>query len=317
MLGPLIVDVLGQTLTKQDIQLLRCPIVGGVVLFTRNYESPEQLQELTSAIKALRYPELLICVDHEGGVVQRFQKSFTRLPAMNTLGEHYVIEPEQALIQSEQLGYTMASELRIYGVDVSFAPVLDLDKGVSNVLQGGRAISANVDVVIKIAKAYVAGMHRAGMAAVGKHFPGHGSVSLDSHFALPVDNRDTAEIMQDDCHPFTELLATDLQGIMPAHIIFTAVDSAPASLSAIWLKNILREKLGFKGTIISDCLSMVGAVETFPEPSERVAAALQAGCDLVLLCNDRPAQLEVVKNLQVEPKVDLATKIENIKEYYE
>jgi beta-N-acetylhexosaminidase len=317
MLGPLIVDVLGQTLTEQDIQLLRYPIVGGVVLFTRNYESLEQLRQLTSAIKAIRDPELLICIDHEGGAVQRLREGFTRLPAMNTLGKLYAIEPAQALMQAEQLGFTMASELRAYGVDLSFAPVLDLNKGLSNVLQGGRAISASVDAVIRIAKAYIAGMHRAKMAAIGKHFPGHGSVSLDSHFALPVDKRDAEEIMQEDCHPFSELITTDLQGIMPAHIIFPAVDSVPASLSTVWLNDILRQQLGFKGTVISDCLSMAGAVETFPEPAERVAAALQAGCDLVLLCNDRPAQLAVVESLQVEPNVDLADKIENIKEYHE
>lgn len=296
MNGSLIADLQGLEITAEESDILKHPSIGGVVLFKRNYASIEQLKNLTTAIRALRDPALLIAVDHEGGVVQRFIDGFTRLPPMCELGVEYQRDSANALIQAEQLGYVMASELKACGVDLSFAPVLDLDKGMSRVLAGGRAISSDPLITATVAKAYVKGMRRAGMIAVGKHFPGHGSVIVDSHLGLPIDDRSFAEIAADDLIPFQQLIADDLEAIMPAHIIFSAVDDRPASLSPIWLQDILRDQLGFKGIVYSDCLSMAGAAQMIQSPVERVKQALAAGCDKALLCNDRAALLEVLTN---------------------
>lgn len=292
MLGPIFVDITGTELTASEEAYLQDPAVGGVVLFSRNYETPEQLQTLCHNIHALRTPELIITVDHEGGRVQRFLEGFSVLPPMADLGQHFINDAAAALYDAEQFGFTMASELKHCGVDLSFAPVLDLNKGVSQVLQGGRAISASIDTTVAIAKAYIKGMHRAGMVATGKHFPGHGHVDLDSHFDLPVDPRTYQEIAEDDMQAFVQLLPS-LQAIMPAHIIFSAVDSMPASLSTHWLRGILRQDLAFEGVVISDCLSMQGAAKIAPKLTERVELAAQAGCDVILLCqsSDKLPQL--------------------------
>ena len=297
MLGSIIADLEGTALTPEDSEILQHPLIGGVVLFTRNYESPEQLRELTSTIRSVCGPDFLITVDHEGGAVQRFLPGFTRLPPMAQLGEHYELDANAALTSAETLGFVMASELKACGVDLSFAPVLDLNKGISRVLAKGRAISADPDVVTTIALAYMKGMNRAGMMAIGKHFPGHGSVEIDSHLGLPVDTRSFADICADDLIPFQRLIQEGLSGIMPAHIIFSAVDDKPASLSTVWLKDILRHQLHFKGTVFSDCLSMAGAAQLIESPVERVRQALAAGCDKALLCNDRIALKQVLEGL--------------------
>ena len=314
MLGPIFVDITGLELSSEEETYLQHPAVGGVVLFARNYQSPQQLQRLCEQIHALRDPALIIAVDHEGGRVQRFLEGFTHLPPMAELGDSYQQDAAAALLQAEQLGFTMASELKHCGVDLSFAPVLDLNKGISQVLQGGRAISAEVDAVVAIAKAYIKGMHLAGMVATGKHFPGHGSVELDSHLDLPVDARSYAKIAGDDMQVFQRLLP-ELQAIMPAHIIFSAVDSKPASLSRYWLQDILRQKLAFKGIIISDCLSMQGAVKIAPDLTERVGLALNAGCDIVLVCNTQAALAGLLTNIQLAMSDQISNKVELLRHY--
>ena len=316
MLGPVIVDLRGYTLSSKEKELLQHPLVGGVILFSRNYESPQQLKQLTSEIHSLRSPALLIATDHEGGVVQRFHQGFTTLPPMASLGELYLEDSIAALAQAEHSGYTMASELKINGVDLSFAPVLDLDKGISQVLAGGRAISAQPKIVVEIAKAYIKGMHRAHMAATGKHFPGHGSVEVDSHLGTAVDQRSLSEIMHADLQPFLDLMQHDLQALMPAHVIFPKIDQLPASLSKIWLQDILRQKLKFKGIVISDCLSMQGAAEIVSDPVERATLALEAGCDMILICNNQGSVMTILDNLQLSIEHNLAAHIEKIRHTY-
>jgi beta-N-acetylhexosaminidase len=313
MLGPIFIDIAGPELTTAEIKQLQNPVVGGVVLFTRNYQSKTQLTALCAQLHSLRTPELLITVDHEGGRVQRFIEDFTRLPTMQTFGAAYNFDPVATLHDAEQWGQLMASELKACGVDLSFAPVLDLDKGISSVLNGGRAIAADIQTTVMIAKAYMQGMHRAGMATVGKHFPGHGSISLDSHVDLPRDSRDFAKVMQDDMQTFIQLMPS-LDAIMPAHIIFSEVDTKPVSLSHYWLSTVLREQLQYKGVIISDCLSMAGAAEFAPDPRKRIELALSAGCDIVLICNNPCAVHEIVEDYSFTPSEKLTAKIENLRQ---
>ena len=289
------IDIAGVALTEDECMQLQHPLVGGVVLFTRNDQNPTQLKQLTSQLKSLRAEPLLIAVDHEGGRVQRFREGFTVLPAMSTLGDEYLTSPTEALRRAEKLGFTMANELKICGVDISFAPALDLNLGVSKVLEGGRAISNDPRIVVDVARAYIDGMHRAGMKATGKHFPGHGHVTLDSHFDLPVDDRDLATILADDLIPFVDLI-DQLDAIMPAHIIFSKVDDKPASLSRVWLQDILRTQLNFKGQVFSDCLSMLGAVKFEPDPTKRIKLSLNAGCDMVLVCNQPDSVKEILEH---------------------
>lgn len=314
MLGPIFVDIAGPTLSLTEEKYLRHPVVGGVVLFSRNYQSPAQLKELCAHIHSLRSPALIISVDHEGGVVQRFKTGFTALPAMNVLGELFIEDAEQALQQAETLGYTMASELKACGVDLSFAPVLDVEKGISHVLKGGRAISGNIEDLVAIGKAYITGMHEAGMVATGKHFPGHGSVEADSHLALPVDERSFEKIVADDIQPFIRLLP-ELQAIMPAHIVYAEVDALPASLSAHWLQHVLRQQLGFQGLVVSDCLSMQGAVKIAPDLSQRVHMALNAGCDIVLVCNIQSELIKMLSDYSYTPMQSISQKIESLRAY--
>ncbi|CAK0748033.1 beta-N-acetylhexosaminidase [Gammaproteobacteria bacterium] len=295
-LGPVMVDIQGTTLTAEDRELLCHPKVGGMILFSRNYHSPEQLQALLVEVHALRSPRLLVAVDHEGGRVQRFRKGFTCLPAVARLGEIYDFDPSRALHLAELSGWLMAAELRSVGVDFSFAPVLDLGRGVSTVI-GDRAFHATPQGVARLARAYVTGMQRAGMAATGKHFPGHGAVVADSHLALPVDNRSLDEIVTEDLYPFRTLIAHGLSGIMPAHVVYSRVDTAPAGFSRFWLQEILRDQLGFQGIIFSDDLSMAGA-EGVGGYGARAYAALEAGCDMVLVCNCREGALEVLRALE-------------------
>ena len=315
MLGPVMVDLQGDALTNDEITLLKHPLVGGVVLFTRNYQSSKQLMHLTSTIHALRSPQLLIVTDQEGGVVQRFQQDFTQLPAMADLGKLEVQDSIAAAAQAETLGYTMASELKGHGVDLSLAPVLDLNRGISKALAHDRAIAATPAVVTRLAKAYIDGMHGAQMAATGKHFPGHGAVTTDSHVDIATDKRSLVQIMETDMQPFVKLIVNDLQAIMPAHIIFPKVDAMPASLSSVWLKNILRQQLAFTGMVFSDCLSMQGSAAIVQDVVARAELALTAGCDMILVCNDRPAVLTLLKHLQPPDNDKLATRIEMMRCY--
>lgn len=297
-LGPLMVDVLGLELSEQERDILRHPLVGGVILFSRNYESPEQVAALTASIRALREPHLIISVDHEGGRVQRFRKGFTRLPPIGALGKHYIQHPQKTLEYAEKTGWLMAAELRAIGVDFSFAPVLDLDYGVSEII-GDRAFHRDPEAVASMAYAYIQGMKRAWMPAVGKHFPGHGAVEVDSHLGLPVDSRHFEDMIQADILPFSRLCKTELAGIMPAHIVYEQSDSLPAGFSPFWIKEILRDRLGFQGAVLSDDLSMEGAA-VMGNTLARAEAALDAGCDMVLVCNKPESVIEVIDGLKVK-----------------
>lgn len=282
-LGPLMVDVEGLCLEHADVQRLAHPLAGGVILFSRNYESPEQLSDLTRHIHALRSPSLIIAVDHEGGRVQRFRRGFTALPAMRELGRKWDENPHQARKLAQDVGFILAAELRAHGVDLSFTPVLDIDHGASTVI-GDRAFHSDPLVVAELARLLIHGLKEGGMSAVGKHFPGHGAVRADSHLEVPVDERPYAELESCDLIPFAKLAEAGLGGIMPAHVIYPAVDASPAGFSKVWLKTVLRERLRFEGVVFSDDLSMEGA-SVAGGIVQRATAALDAGCDMALVCN--------------------------------
>ncbi|ATH78710.1 MULTISPECIES: beta-N-acetylhexosaminidase [Halomonadaceae] len=289
-LGPVMLDLEGQTLTKEDKRLLKNPAVGGVILFARNVESATQVRELCDSIRRVR-GDLLLAVDQEGGRVQRIRQGVTRLPPMARIGDVFAHDQSVGLALAKDTGWLLGMEMAACGLDISFAPVLDVDSGISSVI-GERSFSRDPQHVALLGQAFVHGLHEAGMAAVGKHFPGHGGVGADSHTALPVDERPLSAIKEHDLVPFSQL-ATLLNGVMPAHIVYSAFDSRPAGFSPSWL-GMLRESLGFKGCIFSDDLSMAGAHEA-GGPAERAKAALAAGCDMLLICNDREAALEVVQ----------------------
>jgi beta-N-acetylhexosaminidase len=285
--GPLMIDIAGKTLSDLDRERLVHPLVGGVILFSRNYESPQQLTELCAAIHALRDPPLPIAVDHEGGRVQRFREGFSLLPAMRRLGEWWDGSPRATVESARMLGFVLAAELRACGVDLSFAPVLDLDWGRSGVI-GDRAFHGDPQAVIDLAGGLIAGMRDAGMACCGKHFPGHGWVAADSHVAIPVDER-SLDQMAPDLMPFRTL---KLDAVMPAHVIYPQVDNRPAGFSPVWIGK-LRNELGFEGVIFSDDLSMEGA-SVAGDIVSRVQAAWDAGCDMLLICNAPDAVGEVL-----------------------
>ncbi|HSD96701.1 MAG TPA: beta-N-acetylhexosaminidase [Sulfuricaulis sp.] len=294
-LGPVMLDVEGLALSAIERERLKHPLVGGVILFARNYQSPEQVEALVRDIHSLRTPRLLVAVDHEGGRVQRFRDGFTSLPPLRHLGNIYDENPKRARRLAETSGWLMATELRAVDVDFSFAPVLDLDRGVSQVI-GDRAFHSLPEAVADLAHAYMRGMHRAGMAATGKHFPGHGAVEADSHVALPVDDRLLVDIMAEDVVPFERMIHYGLEGIMPAHVIFTCVDAQPAGFSSTWIRKILRGQLEFQGVVFSDDLSMEGA-KGAGDVVARAKLALSAGCDMVLVCNDPAAADQVLAGL--------------------
>lgn len=290
-LGSIMIDIAGTQLTAIDKDRLMHPLVAGVILFSRNFESVEQLMGLTTDIHQLRHPKLLIGVDHEGGRVQRFKTGFSRLPAMGAIGSYYHQQPEQTLALAEKVGWLMATELLAAGVDFSFAPVVDLDYGDSRVI-GDRAFDRDPKVVGLLAAEVMKGMKIAGMVSVAKHFPGHGYIQADSHLEVAVDNRSLDQILQQDVQPFLKLIEQDVGAIMPAHVRYPKVDDRPAGFSDVWLNSILRKKCHFDGAIISDDLSMHAAAE-FGDAATRVTAALAAGCDLVLLCN-APESVDLV-----------------------
>lgn len=294
-LGSVMVDIEGTQLQAHEIDRLMDPMVAGVILFSRNFESAEQIQALTHEIHELRHPKLLIGVDHEGGRVQRFRTGFTHIPPMRVLGELYEKDQEQSFETAEKFGWLLAAELLSVGVDFSFAPVLDLDYGGSKVI-GDRAFHANPVVVGNLAFHLMNGMRRAGMASVAKHFPGHGYIEADTHLEVAIDNRSLAEIQQHDIQPFLRLIENGVDAVMPAHVIYPQVDKNPAGFSEFWLKTILRQQCHFEGAIISDDMSMKAATE-FGSAADRVLNALQAGCDLVLVCNDPVAADEVLSKV--------------------
>lgn len=296
-LGPLMIDIEGQTLTAADRDLITQAEVGGLIIFSRNYQSRQQLQALVAQIRQCQ-PGILIAVDQEGGRVQRLRNDgFTRIPPMQCLGEAYQQDRLKALNWAEQLGWLMASEVLAMGIDISFAPVLDVDSNYSSII-GDRSFSDDSAVVVELGARFMQGMHAAGMATTGKHYPGHGAVVEDSHLTLPVDRRDWHEIEQRDLKPFLQL-QPQLDALMPAHIIFEQIDALPVGFSRTWLQQQLRQQQGFDGVIFSDDLSMEGAV-CAGGFAERTAAALDAGCDMALVCNNRIGALEALDYLQQE-----------------
>mgnify|MGYP001942411217 CR=1 FL=1 len=290
-------DVEGLELTSADREFLLQPEISGLILFSRNYKNPVQLKALCQSIKALR-ADLVISVDQEGGRVQRFRDGFLRLPAMRHLGTEYDLDSTSALVKSRSLGWLMAAELIYHGIDISFAPVLDLDFDRSGVI-GDRAFASDPEIVYQLTKAFIQGMKNAGMSATAKHFPGHGHVEADSHKELPTDPRAFDVLDQLDLIPFKKLISEDqLSAIMPAHVVYPDVDAEfTAGFSAIWLQKILRETLGFKGLIYSDDLSMEGAAAS-GSPSVRAEKAKEAGCNVLLICNHREAAQEIVDTVR-------------------
>lgn len=288
LLGRLMLDIDGQMLTEDDKELLAHPAVGGLILFSRNYGSPEQVQALVQSVRAIN-SNMLIAVDQEGGRVQRFKEQFTLLPPLSLIGQRYSSDPDGAIDLARECGWLMAAELLRVGLDFSFAPVLDLYSAASQII-ADRAFAADVDSVVTLAHAYIDGMHEAGMIATGKHYPGHGNVVADSHLELPEDTRAGEEILSKDFKVF-ERCTDVLDAVMPAHVVYSNLDSQCAGFSTYWLQEKLRQELTFDGIIFSDDLTMTAA-HSVGGVSARMAKAVAAGCDMMLVCNDRAAALE-------------------------
>lgn len=305
-LGPAMIDIAGTELTDLERQRLCHPLVGGIILFKRNFRDVAQLRQLTRDIHALRTPPLIIAVDHEGGRVQRFREGFTHIPAMGTLGQLWQQDKSAARAMTKAAGFVLAAELRASGVDLSFAPVLDLDYGSSSVI-GDRAFHRQPEAVADLAGALIDGLSLAGLAAVGKHFPGHGYVVADSHLDIPRDERSIVEIAGADLLPFHRL-AKRLGGIMPAHVIYEQVDPKPAGFSRFWLQQVLRRELQFQGAVFSDDLSMKGA-SVAGDTVAKASAAWDAGCDMVLVCNDPDAAGDLLQNWRPKPRPDTEKRI--------
>jgi len=298
-LGPLMIDLAGTTISAEERKLLRHPLVGGVILFTRNYAEPAQLTALTRAIHAERSPPLIVAVDQEGGRVQRFRPGFSLLPPARRIGHEYDLDARAGIALARSVGWLMAAELRAHGVDISFAPCVDLDLGVSEVI-GERAFHARPEAVGQLAVAWMHGMREAGMAATAKHFPGHGAVAADSHLTLPMDRRPLVDLAP-ELAPYRRLIANGLPAVMVAHVLFSAVDAAPASLSSRWIRDVLRAELMFQGVVFADDLSMAGAA-AYGSIVTRARQALAAGCDMLPVCNNRASVIELLAGLDVEPQ---------------
>ena len=299
MIGALMLDIAGTELTQEDIELLHASQVGGMILFSRNIQSPAQVRALTDHMRQIR-PDILIAVDQEGGRVQRLKAGFTLLPAMGHFGELYLASPEKALDLAEKCGWLMATEVLAVGIDFSFAPVLDLN-AISDVI-GDRAFAQNIEDIVPLASAFMKGMQRAGMATTGKHFPGHGSVKADSHVAAAIDSRHYDEIYQNDMQSFIKLQA-QLDALMPAHVIYENVDPNPAGFSPYWIQKILRQELQFDGVLFSDDLTMQAACVAGGADA-RIKAALDAGCDMGLVCNNRESACIALTGIEDLPLPD-------------
>jgi beta-N-acetylhexosaminidase len=302
-IGPVIIDLLSHDVSQEEHELIQHPLVGGIILFTRNFGSAKQIAELCRTIRKIRETPLLISVDQEGGRVQRFKNDFVRLPSMGEIGKLYHHSPEDGIKFAYCTGWIMAAELLAVGVDLSFAPVLDLDKKLNTVI-ADRAFDIKPSIVSLLAKTVMHAMHDAGMAATGKHFPGHGSVTVDSHIELPSDARKFATIYEDDMQPFIELINAGIDAMMPAHIIFSEVDDKQVGFSRYWLQEILRKKLNFSGVIFSDDLNMQGA-EVGGSYADRASSALAAGCDFVLICNNRLGAINILDHLPQKTSVPI------------
>ncbi|MCF0253285.1 MAG: beta-N-acetylhexosaminidase [Duodenibacillus sp.] len=308
MLGPVVLDIAGLTLTAEDRERIAHPLAGMVILFTRNYADPAQLAELTAAIHAVK-PGVLVSVDHEGGRVQRFREGFTAIPPMSAYGRQWLADSEAAARSATAAGFVMASELRACGVDFSFAPVLDLDWGRSKVI-GDRAFALDPRVVTRLARAFSHGMAAAGMANCGKHFPGHGWAQADSHVALPVDERPAERILLGDAKPYS-WMGAGLASVMTAHVTYSAFDALPATFSRKLLKDVLRDRLRFTGLVFSDDLSMEGAGAA-GGIVERGAKALEAGCDALIVCNHPESADALLAGLAWRPTPEFAERAARI-----
>lgn len=300
-IGPLMGDVAGTELNAEDRELLAHPLIGGVILFARNYAEVAQLRALTAALAAVKPAQrLLLAVDHEGGRVQRFRMGFSRIPAMGSLGKLHEESPVRARTEARAQGFTIGAELAAHGLDLCFAPVLDLDHGVSKII-GDRAFAADPQIVIALAREFRAGLNSAGLAATGKHFPGHGGVAADSHTDLPVDRRALADLEARDLVPFRALIEDGIESLMLAHVRYSAVDEAPASFSRAWVRGVLRRQYKYNGAVFADDLSMAGAA-VVGDIVARAEAALDAGCDMLPVCNDRTALAKLVGALKPAPR---------------
>jgi beta-N-acetylhexosaminidase len=288
-IGPIMIDIAGTTLSQYDKEKIAHPNTGAIILFARNYEAPKQVAELSQQIKAARQGPILIAVDQEGGRVQRFQTGFTRLPPAAAYAQY----PEL----TQGAGWLMAIELLVLGIDFSFAPVLDIDCGISTII-GNRSFSQDPEQACQLSSLFRQGMRSAGMAAIGKHFPGHGAVALDSHLTLPVDERNFKSLSEQDLLPFKQLIEEGLEGIMPAHVVYPAVDELPAGFSSIWINEILRKQLSFNGAVFSDDLSMEGAAAV-GDFALRAKLAREAGCDMLLVCNNETAAEQVLETTPI------------------
>ena len=312
-MGPLMLDVSGFELTHEEIDILDHPLIGGLILFSRNYYDQKQLSDIVRHIRSVTRNNILIATDHEGGRVQRFREDFSKIPAMGSIAHQTDKNLQQSSYLCEQFGWLMAAELLAFDIDISFAPVLDI-QGVSEVI-GDRSFHQQPEKIIQLASEFIKGMHRAGMSATGKHFPGHGNVLEDSHIAMPVDHRSKADIFTVDMAIFKSIHQQGLlDAVMPAHVIYPDVDALPAGFSQTWIKQILRQQLGFNGVVFSDDLSMQGAVQ-MGNILERAELAIAAGCDMVLVCNDPKGTIDVIDGLPSDMDLQLnsADRIKSLK----